>query len=227
MENIKVVARDLYRSYDHAFHYLYPEWLRQHRSYFEGERGFGENAFHAAWLDVLRRHKPQNLLEIGVYRGQSLSLWQLIASKFEMEMFVAGISPLTNLGDSVSVYPEVDYESDIFANFNKFSLKTPLLVKSLSTESLSTEFISSKNWDLIYIDGSHEYDVVLHDYEISLKNLKVGGILCMDDSSLFWDTPIEGVFKGHFGPSKVAMDFATVEMNYEFTVGHLNFFSKK
>jgi hypothetical protein len=227
VNTIEFIPRDLYRSYDHAFRDICPQWLRDHRKFFEAGRGYGESAFHAAWLDVLGRDKPKNLLEIGVYRGQSISLWQLIANKLGLEMFIVGITPLTNIGDSVSNYVDLDYKCDIQSNFREFNLGNPRLVNSLSTEKIALDFIASIVWDLIYIDGSHDYEVVEQDYLNSIKNLRQGGLLCMDDSSLYLGAFLDGVFKGHDGPSRVVRDFAIPQMNYEFTVGHLNFFRKR
>ena len=77
----------------------------------------------------------------------------------------------------------------------------------------------------MYIDGDHEYQTVLNDYKFALKLLKHDGLICFDDSSLYFQ--VEGKFRGHPGPSDVVKNFALKEMNYLFTVGHLNFFQKR
>ena len=64
----------------HYFHTRLPEPLRAHRAYFEtGKRGFGEPAFHVLWYLLFREFPPESFLEIGVYRGQTLSLAALLA----------------------------------------------------------------------------------------------------------------------------------------------------
>jgi hypothetical protein len=37
------------------------------------------------------------------------------------------------------------------------------------------EVIKSIKWDLIFIDGNHDYEVVKEDFEICSKNIKKGG----------------------------------------------------
>jgi hypothetical protein len=218
---------DMYGYFNFRFKWTSPKWIKAHRHYFVSEaRGYGEDPFHIVWFDIFTHFKPESALEIGVYRGQTISLWTLISKTLELKTEIFGISPLNNAGDALSIYPDLDYEKDIKENFAKFSLEFPRLVKALSTDFEAEEFIKSRLWDLIYIDGGHDFDVVLHDYKIALKQLNVGGILCLDDSSLYSKFKIDGIFKGHPGPSKVVHDFAEKEMRHLLTVGHNNFYIK-
>jgi hypothetical protein len=218
---------DLYRYFEFKYIWLSPRWLKSHRRYFSKKsRGFGEAPFHAAWLYILKAYKPKFLLEIGVYRGQIISLWQLIGDKCGLDIEVNGITPLAGKGDEVSRYLDIDYGKDIMNNFKNFRLNKPMLFKGLSNDKNAIDFINSKKWDLIYIDGGHDFSVVLSDYRNSILNLNKGGILCIDDSSLYLDMEINGKFKGHPGPSKVVSEYAIHELNHLFTVGHNNFFIK-
>lgn len=218
---------DFYHYYEIKMKSLEPKWLKDHRTYFSSDnRGFGEDAFHAAWKDIIETFRPKSALEIGVYRGQTLSLWQLIAEKRNMTIEIWGASPLSNIGDSVSEYIHINYEADIAKNFAFFGLKPPKLFQTKSTERVFSEFIRKRKWDLIYIDGNHDFEVVYSDYMLALANLELGGILCLDDSSLYLDFPIMGQFKGHSGPSQVVSKFAMTDLNYLMTVGHNNFFQK-
>jgi len=61
-----------YKYFHHFFWNLSPNWLQEHRQYFSHDmRGFGEDAFHAMWYLVFSEFKPNKILEIGVYRGQT------------------------------------------------------------------------------------------------------------------------------------------------------------
>ena len=121
------------------------------------------------WFTLLREFRPSVCLQIGVYRGQVISLWTLIANLLNFSCEVHGISPFAPVGDSVSRYPEeIDYWSDTLASFELLGLNRAILVPALSTDAAALQHIASKNWDLIYIDGSHDYEVVLSDYRNSV-----------------------------------------------------------
>ena len=214
----------------HHYHNMLPQEIKNHRKYFsEGQRGFGEDAFHSMWWLIFKEFAPLNCLEIGVYRGQVISLWGIISNYLKHDSIIHGISPFSSVGDDVSSYSEkFDYQSDTELAFEIFGLKKPTLIKALSNSQPGIEHIKSKAWDLIYIDGSHDYDIALSDYQNSVANLKVGGILVMDDSSLFTDfNPPKFSFAGHSGPSQVMKEYAMKELKFIAGIGHNNVFVKK
>ena len=117
----------------HYFHTRLPEPLREHRAYFEtGGRGFGEKAFHVMWFLLFWEFSPNSFLEIGVFRGQTLSLAALLDRHFKLNCFVQGISPFSSAGDAVSKYRrDVDYYDDTLKNCAHFSLPAPSLVEGV------------------------------------------------------------------------------------------------
>src|SRR5438270_5491658 len=100
----------------------FPQELRRHRNYFaKSRRGFGENAFHVMWFLLFTEFRPASFLEIGVYRGQVLSLASLLQSLTRQTGEIVGISPFESAGDSVSKYRKhIDYLADTRANFAQF-----------------------------------------------------------------------------------------------------------
>jgi hypothetical protein len=211
------------------YNFRIPPVYRRHREFFvQHQRGFGEDAFHAVWCFIFSQFKPKLCLEIGVYRGQTISLWSIIARELRVEASeIWGLSPLNQLGDDVSSYISIDYEQDIRKNFKTFSLGEPKLWKESSTTLAGVEFIKSKVWDLIYIDGSHNYEDVSRDFENALHSLKHGGLLCLDDSSLYLDyKPRPGRFAGHPGPSRLIKEFCNETIVHVMTVGHINVLQK-
>lgn len=217
----------LYAYMHHHFHFFCPSIVRDHRQYFKQEqRGFGEDAFHAMWFLLLSEFKPKRLLEIGVYRGQVISLWALINHYLNYSSEIHGISPFSSLGDSVSDYiKNLDYMADVRNSFEFFRLPQPILIKSLSTDNRAIEHIKSYLWDLIYIDGSHDFETVLADYKLCRKNLSHNGILVLDDASFGTDYhPPSFSFAGHPGPSRVAREYADKEMRFLGCVGHNNIY---
>ncbi|MHA8080642.1 class I SAM-dependent methyltransferase [Aquirufa regiilacus] len=221
---------EIYRFMNYLFNFGLNKEIKAHRSYFSLEsRGFGEDALHAMWWILFREFKPKTCLEIGVYRGQVISLWALLAKINNQDINISGISPFSSAGDGVSEYLQsLDYQQDVKKNYAKYSDLTPKLFQGFSNDDASIKFIESETWDLIYIDGSHDYEVALSDYEVCKKVLPVGGLLILDDSSLYTDyNPQKFAFAGHPGPSKIVLENAMKEMDFIIGVGHNNVFRKR
>lgn len=206
--------------------YLFcPRKIKRHRRYFKrAGRGYGEDAFHGAWKKIFDENEIERALEIGCYRGQVMSLWSLLKQIKNEKIFVFGISPLDHSGDSVTSYPELDYKQDIEKNFQHFDLPAPQLMKNYSTDPDAQKCIREGDWDLVYVDGSHDFEIALQDIENAAFGLRVGGILAVDDSSLYKDFTLS--FGGHPGPSKVIEEFPPNNLVHLLTVGHDNFFRK-
>jgi SAM-dependent methyltransferase len=177
-----------------------------HRKYFkQSNRGFGEDAFHAMWEKLLDEFRPMTLLEIGVYRGQTVSLWNILSLARGDSPNIWGVSPLDSRGDSVSEYVDLDYEKDIGESFIYLGLEQPNLFRGMSQDPRTLEFIRGQVWDLIYIDGSHDLPDVQADVALAGETLRPGGILVLDDASLYSSyRPESYSFAGHPGPSAVA-----------------------
>jgi hypothetical protein len=222
-------SNDRYSYFHHYFYNLSPFWLKSHRKYFQkNKRAFGEDSFHAMWYLIFKEFRPINILEIGVYRGSTLSLFSLISSKLNIQSKIHGISPFTSANDSVSQYiDDIDYYSDVINNFNSLNINLPNLHVGFSTDVKMIEFINSNLWDLIFIDGNHDYEIVKSDFYNCSKNLKQGGIIVLDDSSLFTNyTPSFYSTAGHFGPSKVADEIDQTDFKEILSVGHNRIFLK-
>lgn len=211
------------------FHQTLPPELRAHRAYFLDDfRGFGEDAFHAMWWRLARQFRPGQFLEIGVYRGQVISLLSLLA---ELEAFpceVTGISPFSDDGDSVSVYrSDVDYLADTLAHFRAHHLPKPGLVRAYSTDPAALAVIRSRAWDMIYIDGSHDYEVALKDWQACSEAVKPGGLIILDDAGLGTSYhPPRFATAGHPGPSRVAAEIDRRRFSEILQVGHNRVFRK-
>jgi len=220
---------ELYRYMHHYHLHSTPENIVEHRNYFKQEqRGFGEDALHSMWIKIFSAYKPKLALEIGVYRGQIITLWGLICRMQNFECEIHGISPFSPANDTVSEYlQDLDYYQDVLNSFNNFNLTPATLITAFSNDPIGIAYIKSKNWDLIYIDGNHDYEVVFNDYKISKDALSLGGILVLDDSSLYTEfNPPKFAFAGHPGPSRIVRDFAMKEMKFIGGVGHNNIFMK-
>jgi predicted O-methyltransferase YrrM len=180
------------------------------------------------WFLIFREFRPKSFVEIGVFRGQSLSLAALLAREFKLDCLVQGISSFSLAGDAVSKYRhDVDYYSDTLKNFARFNLPAPSLLKAFSTDPEAAKLLASRTWDIIYIDGSHDYEVVRSDWDLCARNLSPGGLIVLDDASL--DTayrPPLFASAGHPGPSQLAKEISQPPFLEILRVGHDRVFQK-
>lgn len=220
---------------EYLYFYFYfnnsaPNWLRDHRKYFSMEkRGFGEDAFHSMWYLLFKEYSPKNVLEIGVYRGQTISLFSLISKNLSLNSDIHAISPFTSSADKVSLYLDnLNYLEDVKSNFNYFELPIPTLHVGFSTDPDMLKIIRSRKWDLIYIDGNHDYEVVKADFAICSQNLSKNGIIVLDDASLYNGYfPFGFSTAGHPGPSRVASEIDLNLFKEILSVGHNRVFALK
>jgi hypothetical protein len=207
----------------------FPAELKEHRTYFQtAGRGFGEDAFHVMWWMIFRELRPEHFLEIGVYRGQTLSLAALLQRRFGIKGSVTGISPFSPAGDSSTSYlEEVDYLEDTLANFARCGLPAPELVRAFSTDPAAVARIDRDVWDAVYIDGNHDYEVAKADWEACAARVRIGGLIVLDDSALGTGYhPPAFATAGHPGPSRVAAEIAGGAFAEVLRVGHNRVFRK-
>jgi hypothetical protein len=180
------------------------------------------------WWMIFSEFHPAHFLEIGVYRGQTLSLAALLHANLSIEGRVTGISPFTSVGDMVSNYrKDVNYLEDTLKNFAHFKLPKPELIKAFSTDSIAVERIVASQWDCVYIDGNHDHDVAVQDWQRCAAALKAGGIIVLDDAALgtSYQAP-SFASAGHPGPSRLASEINSKEFTEILRVGHNRVFRK-
>lgn len=164
--------------------------------------GYGEKAFRYLWL-LLFSEFPNNgkFLEIGVYKGSVLALSQLCAKQLNKTINSFGLSPLDNVGDKYSNYDKTNYLESIKLLFSMLNLRTDTtkIIKGLSNnEEVKSKTSTYGPYDMIYIDGGHDYDTVVNDINFAKNNLKQNGYLVMDDASSFLKlTSSNTRFNGH------------------------------
>lgn len=221
---------EFYKRSFHYFHTRLPQPLRDHRAYFEtGNRGFGEKSFHVMWFLLFREFAPESFLEIGVFRGQTLSLAALLAHRFKFNCFTQGISPFSPAGDTVSKYQRgVDYYDDTLKNVAHFSLPAPVLLRAFSTDEEAVNLIASRDWSCIYIDGNHDYEIVRRDWDLCSAHVQLGGLIVLDDSGLStgYVPPLILATAGHLGPSRLAQEIDRTCFREILQVGHNRVFQK-
>ena len=195
------------------------------RSFEQGD-GFGELAFCWQWQLLVDAMKSGfKFLEIGVYKGRTLGVVQLIANQTGKTCDIFGLTPLSNIGDKYSRYSDEPYGPAISGNLVKMGLTEPIdiqIIEGLSTDSAAiTRAQAQGPYDMIYIDGGHDYEVVCHDIATFVPLLKSGGYLIMDDASLQLENPF-GQFLGHPDVCNAIKDKidGRSDLTHLFAVGH-------
>lgn len=149
--------------------------LRIHRDWVQTAIwGFGEKSFWWMWMLLLAElPETPSLLEIGVFRAATLSLWKML----KPDAHVFGITPL----DSSGGVWESDYAADIKQIHDKFNLPQPFIYKGRSDNGDIVNTASNFKYDVVYVDGDHSFEGALFDLNTYSPLVKVGGYLVIDD----------------------------------------------
>ena len=199
--------------------------LKAFRDFVEGNNdtpvkifGFGERSFLWMWKLLVDEMPPDfKFLEIGVFRGQVLALIRILSKTAT----ITGITPL----DSTGGHWESDYAADINYLHNHFKLEQPAIIKGLSTD-LDIIEKAKGTYDIIYIDGGHEYEVAKADIINYSPFVKIGGYLVIDDCANKYDLPY-GYFRGIESVSRAVDEHLPNEQFKEiFSVVHNRIFQR-
>ncbi|KKN07153.1 hypothetical protein LCGC14_1070130, partial [marine sediment metagenome] len=208
----------------------HPE-LKGHRDWvINNDFGYGNRAFHWMW-HIIARDLPMRFkfLEIGVFKGQVISLLSLLNKRHRKEGMVYGITPLSSAGDKYCPqHPDVDYEAHILRIYQQFNLDASDLgiIEGLSNDLDIIETAKELGpFDVVFVDGCHDYEVVVSDIINYGEMLRVGGLMVIDDVSNYLNIPdglIRLDWRGLEDVSNAARD--TIEKDERFTelfaVGH-------
>lgn len=135
------------------------------------------------WEFIVRTQKPFETssplaLEIGSYEGQSAAYLLSLSPKVKIDCVDSWAAFRNEEGEmSGTIDPIVERRFDAnlapFANrFTKFKSRSSTFWDSLA---------EPREYDWIYIDGSHFVGDVAHDLFCGFQNLRVGGLLVIDD----------------------------------------------
>jgi hypothetical protein len=207
--------------------------LINHRTYVENNNlGFGEKPFHIVWRELVKL-LPNNFkfLEIGVYKGQVLTLISLLSKIYKKNVDFIGVTPLSNYGDKYSTYDNTSYGKiieDFFKHFNlPFDINKNIIIGDSTNENIKSKIKETGKYDLIYIDGCHDYNCVVSDINLMKEITIKGSYIVFDDSSCYKDLN-NNLFKGHEDVCKAIKDLIETDKSFEeiICVGHNRVFKK-
>lgn len=175
--------------------------LKAHRDFIKKHvYGFGERSFWWLWkLIVDEMPATFRFLEIGVYKGATPSVVRLLATRTGKRAEIFGVTPLSSFAGVTGKfppYPETDYRQHITDLHDHFGQEMPRIAKGSSTNPKIRQAVGNLGpFDLVYVDGCHEYDYVVKDLMCYGAMVKEGGLLVVDDSANYL-APVWGFFQG-------------------------------
>ncbi len=195
--------------------------------------GFCDDAHYVMWRELVKL-LPDNFsfLEIGVFKGQIITLITQLSLNYNKKSSIYGVTPLSNIGDKYSVYDNIDYSKDIQNLFKTFSLEFDIdkqIINGLSTdEKIKNEIKKLQPFDLVYIDGGHDYNTVISDIELVKEIVKIGSYIVTDDSSCYKNLNGLNIFTGHKDVCDAIRDILEPDNNFieVACVGHNRVFKK-
>ena len=158
------------------------------------KHGYGETQFYWMW-NLIVKELPQNFkfLEIGVYRGQIPCLATLLARRYGISGTMYGVTTLSTIGFGDTHPGNPDFANDIAKTFD-FAKQPTNNFKLIHGNSMDEDVIYTTSlespFDLVYIDGGHEYDTVISDIKHYAEMIEVGGLLVIDDASCNLNLPL-------------------------------------
>ena len=170
------------------YEFLQHKDLQDIRGYFEEHYGFAQNSWLPYWQAIFRSCNIENFLDVGVNSGQFSLLSKYLGKKFNKGVNVWSISPFTGVGDKYSTYEEKDYLKvfEFACDHFGMSIKDFNIIKGLSQDQEVKNQVKSVGYDLIYLDGSHDYEIVKQDIQYYVfELLKSGGIVIFDDCNSY------------------------------------------
>jgi predicted O-methyltransferase YrrM len=152
-------------------------WAQQH--------GASQNRDEfALLLEILRKHKPQVILEIGCHNGTSLAAMKQAA---EAELAI-GIDPHI-------LNPDHDQKHIITNNSTEFDLKIiPFFSQGGTTQDVLKSILSGRKVNFLFIDGDHSYSQVKYDHLTYLPHMATDGIVAFHDVKYhkdLWEVGVE------------------------------------
>jgi hypothetical protein len=219
--------------------------LRVHRDYVEANSwGFGDRAFHMMWLFLLssvrRTYGSIRALEVGVYKGQILSLWHLIGRLLNVSVSSVGISPLRGTASQTptkatlramrharSYYPDSDYRGDVHQIFADFSLGTDALtlIEGHSQDAGVRKRVSKQCFDVVYVDGDHRASIARRDLRVYQRLVAANGYLVVDDAGT--DLPGTKFWKGLPEVTDALAVVDAKEFDNIFNIGHNRIYQRR
>lgn len=227
--------------------------LAAHRRHIEDNQlGFGDPAFHSMWQMLIeaavRRFNVPKVLEVGVYKGQVISLWALLARTRGWDVRISALSPMAGQAkprsfwmnwilyrtnrrfrervDNGDFYEDADYERIVRALFRHWNLDFDrvTLLRGYSTDPEILRSLQNERFHVIYVDGDHTFAGARHDFLKFGEKVVPGGWLVADDAAV--DVPGTAFWKGHEAVTRAVSVLPSLGFRNVLNVGHNRIFER-
>jgi hypothetical protein len=227
--------------------------LARHRRHVEANQlGFGDAAFHAMWAELLAaahaRFGAIDALEIGVFKGQVISLWALLAKIHGWPMRIHAITPLAGQPlprfswwralryrlsprfrervHSGNFYAAEDYEGIVRAHFAAHGLdfSQVRVVRGYSTDPTVRGAVAADQFHVIYVDGDHTFAGASSDLRHFAPKVRPGGWIVVDDAA--HDQPGTTFWKGYESVARACLQLPEMGFRNVLNVGHNRIFER-
>jgi hypothetical protein len=227
--------------------------LLNHRRYVQKhELGFGDDAFHLLWKALILEAHAQfgalEMMEIGVFKGQVISLMQLLTRQHHIPAQIHAVSPLEGQPEvsrhwlhkalyhlwppyreriiNGDFYGMEDYPSIISKLFQSFDLdfSTIQMHRGYSTDPNILKSVQGLQLHLLYVDGDHTYQGACADIRNYVPLVVPGGWVVMDDAGA--DLPGTAFWKGHPSVSRACRLLPDMGFTNVLNVGHNRVFQR-
>ena len=127
----------------------------------KGTIAYEAHGYTEEYQKIIPEKVPFHLLEIGIWHGDSIKMWNEYNSEIRIDA--------------------IDNDPSIL----KMELETSNKIKVFIADQGSTEALSKIpfyiSYDIIIDDGSHNYEDILTSFKFLFRKLKKGGYYCIED----------------------------------------------
>lgn len=199
--------------------------IKEHRDFVEGRAfGFGQRSFWWLWKLICEElNDTPKMLEIGLFKGATVSLWRLFKPNAE----IYAISPMNGEGLE---WKDDNYHEHITTIHSHFNQKNPNIIEGLSEDiNVILETSVTAPYDVLYIDGGHERRHIDNDLWEYCPMVKSGGYLVIDDCCNDFHMEF-GYFQGIQDVTDGVVDYMNKngdEWEFVLSVVHIKVYRKK
>jgi len=184
--------------------------------------------------NIIQHHDVRRVLDIGVHTGQFSILPWLLANHMGKHVKCCSVSPFDGTSDKYNLYSESNY-LDIYMKMLR-EMKLPqedfIRLRGLSQDERIIDYLTRRDmkFDLIFLDGSHDYDVIVEDIKFyALTRLRKSGIIIVSDACYFTTEISESHRHGHADVIRAVDELIDGNNRFEhlFDLTHLRVFRLK